>query len=226
MARRLYRRERFEYILRELDSNGYAAVGDLAEVLGVSAVTVRADLDALEQEGALIRTHGGAVPVPLEGGRYSFAVRRGIRVPAKERIGAYAASLIQDGEAIVMDASTTSWHVAHRLDEKRDITVITNGLHVALELLRWPGVAVMMPGGPLWRSSSSSALKAQRIETPSVGLWRLWHPLQGLHGGSRRSADALRPRSKIADAAQVHRYTGVCPVGGAAHPLGQGGRLW
>jgi len=155
MVRRLYRRERFEYILRELDSNGYAAVGDLAETLNVSAVTVRADLDALEQEGALIRTHGGAVPVPLEGGRYSFAVRRGIRVPAKERIGVYAASLIQDGEAIVMDASTTSWHVAHRLDEKRDITVVTNGLHVALELLRWPGVAVMMPGGSLWREAAA-----------------------------------------------------------------------
>ncbi len=155
MARRLYRHERLERILHELEASGYAAVGDLADLLNVSTVTVRADLDALEQEGALIRTHGGAVPVPLEGGRYSFAVRRGIRVPAKERIGAYAASLIQDGEAIVMDASTTAWHVAHRLDEKRDITVITNGLHVALELLRWPGVSVMMPGGPLWREAAA-----------------------------------------------------------------------
>lgn len=155
MTRRLYRQERFERILHELDTSGYAAVGDLAALLGVSTVTIRSDLDALEQEGALVRTHGGAVPVPLEGGRYSFAVRRGIRVPDKERIGAYAASLIQDGEAIVIDASTTSWHVAHRLDDKRDITVITNGLHVALELLRWPGVSVMMPGGALWREAAA-----------------------------------------------------------------------
>lgn len=155
MARRLYRQERLDYILRELDASGYAAVADLADRLGVSAVTVRSDLELLEQEGALIRTHGGAVPVPVEGGRYSFAVRRGVRVPAKERIGEYAASLIQDGEAIVMDASTTAWHVAHRLDSKRDITVITNGLHVALELLRWPGVSVMMPGGSLWREAAA-----------------------------------------------------------------------
>ena len=155
MARRLYRQERFDLILRELDASGYTSVGDLADRLGVSTVTVRSDLDLLEQEGGLIRTHGGAVPVPMEGGRYSFAVRRGMHVPAKERIGAYAASLIQDGEAIVVDASTTSWHLAHRLDEKRDITVITNGLHVALELLRWPGVSVMMPGGPLWREAAA-----------------------------------------------------------------------
>jgi DeoR/GlpR family transcriptional regulator of sugar metabolism len=153
-SRRLFRQERLNAIIRQLQEDGRVTVGGLSEDLGVSAVTIRADLAALERAGRLARTHGGAVPAPLGDGALSFSVRQSERVEAKERIGAAAAELVGDGEAIVLDSSTTAWQVARHLLCRRDLTVLTTGLYVALELLRVPGIAVLMPGGPIWREAA------------------------------------------------------------------------
>lgn len=186
MGRRLYRQERFDLILQNLRASGYVSVAELSQLLGVSSVTVRADLDELAKAGQLIRTHGGAVPLPsqeapaeapggqplplddelglthlgkrpldraLGAGQLSFSVRERTRVQAKERIGAAAAELVSDGEAIILDGSTTVWHMARALLARRDLTVLTTGLYAALELLRSPSISVMLPGGPVWREA-------------------------------------------------------------------------
>jgi DeoR/GlpR family transcriptional regulator of sugar metabolism len=155
MPRRLYRQERYEIILKKLQQTGYVAVSELGDDLGVSAVTVRNDLDALESEGHLLRTHGGAVPVHLGEDMLSFSVRQRDQVQAKERIGAAAAELVSDGEAIVLDASTTVWHMVRHLLGMHDLTVLTTGLHVALDLLRAPGISVIIPGGRVWREAAA-----------------------------------------------------------------------
>lgn len=160
MPRRLYRQERLDAILRQLHQTRYVSVAELSESLGVSAVTIRSDLDLLEHSGHLLRTHGGAVPINLEEGHLepgtlSFSVRQRKHVQEKERIGAAAANLVSDGEAIVLDASTTAWHMARCLLSRRDLTVLTTGLYVALELLRSPGISVMIPGGPIWREAAA-----------------------------------------------------------------------
>ena len=155
MARRLYRHERLDFILKQLYESGYVSVAELRDMLGVSAVTIRSDLDALEQAGQLLRTHGGAVPVTATEEQLSFSVRQRTNVEAKERIGAAAAQLVADGEAIVLDASTTAWHLARHLRSRRDLTVLTTGLYVALELLRASGISVMIPGGPVWREAAA-----------------------------------------------------------------------
>ena len=155
MSRRLYRPERLETISHELEQAGYVSVAELSERLGVSSVTVRGDLDALERAGTLVRAHGGAVPVRSGEGVLSFSVRQRLHVAAKERIAAAAARLVSDGDSIVLDASTTSWHLARQLLGRRDVTVLTTGLYVALELLHAPGVAVMIPGGRVWREAAS-----------------------------------------------------------------------
>ncbi len=160
MRRRLYRQERHDLILQRLRDTGYVSVAELADGLDVSSVTVRADLDALESAGQLLRTHGGAVPIHVGEGalgdtQLSFSVRQRTRVEAKERIGAAAAALVADGEAIILDASTTIWHMAHHLLPRRDLTVLTTGLYVALELLRSPGISVIMPGGAIWREAAA-----------------------------------------------------------------------
>jgi DeoR/GlpR family transcriptional regulator of sugar metabolism len=151
----LYRQERHEIILKKLAQTGYVAVSELGDDLGVSAVTVRNDLDALESEGHLLRTHGGAVPVHLGEELLSFSARQRDQVQAKERIGAAAARLVSDGEAIILDASTTAWHMARHLLGLRELTVLTTGLYVALDLLRAPGISVMMPGGRIWREAAA-----------------------------------------------------------------------
>jgi DeoR family transcriptional regulator of aga operon len=155
MSRRLYQQERLDAILKQVQETGYVSVASLSEALGVSAVTVRNDLELLERAGRLVRTHGGAIPLPLGEGSLSFSIRQGLQVEAKRRIGAAAAELVADGEAIVLDASTTAWHMARCLLSRRDLTVVTTGLYVALELLRAPGISVLIPGGPIWREAAS-----------------------------------------------------------------------
>lgn len=155
MPRRLFRQERHEIILKKLQETGYVTVAELCDALGVSAVTVRSDLDALESEGYLQRTHGGAFPVHTEEEILSFSARQRAQVEAKRRVGAAAASLVADGESIVLDASTTAWHMAQHLLNRRELTVMTTGLYVALELLKSPGITVMMPGGRIWRDAAA-----------------------------------------------------------------------
>jgi DeoR/GlpR family transcriptional regulator of sugar metabolism len=130
-------------------------------------VTVRGDLDLLESSGHLVRTHGGALPVDSGDSALSFSVRQRAQADVKARIGAAAAELVADGEAIVLDASTTSWHVARCLLSRHDLTVLTTGLYVALELLRAPGISVIIPGGPVWREAASV------IDSPQGDVERL-----------------------------------------------------
>lgn len=153
--RRLSRQEREEEIVRRVQEEGFASVLDLSRALGVSSVTVRADLDGLQRAGRLIRTHGGALPAAPNESALSFSVRMRLNAAEKERIGAAAAATVSDGEAIILDASTTCLFIARHLLGRHDLTVLTTGLHVALELLRAPGITVLLPGGRVWHEAAA-----------------------------------------------------------------------
>ena len=85
----------------------------------------------------------------------AFSLRRDVYTAEKERIGRAAAALVQDGDAIALDDSTTAWQVARHLRKCRELTVVTNSLYIALEFLDVPNVTVVMTGGIL-RSTSAS----------------------------------------------------------------------
>ena len=156
MAGKLYLQERLDQIAALLQEQGRASVADLSERFGVSTVTIRNDLATLEQRGRLVRTHGGAVARPdLSIELPAFALRKELHQIEKERIGQAAAALVRDGEAIALDASTTAWQVARHLKERRELTVVTNGLFIALEFVDCPDVTVVMPGGSLRIASAS-----------------------------------------------------------------------
>jgi DeoR/GlpR family transcriptional regulator of sugar metabolism len=155
MSSRLFLQERREYILSILDETGRVAVIDLSEKLGLSAATIRSDLDALANQGLLTRTHGGAISVNHVESELSFQVRTRLSETQKQRIGTAAAGMVQDGEAIALDASTTALALAKQLKTRRELTVITNGLFIALELLDAAGITTLMPGGFLRRDSVS-----------------------------------------------------------------------
>jgi len=146
-----YRRQR---ILGLVSERGDTLVSELKELFGVSEVTVRSDLAALASRGLVVRTHGGAVSPAggLKALELTFATRDHAYVELKARIGAAAAALIQDGQSIVLDASTTGLQLARALRRQpppQDVTVITNGVHTALELLNMPGVNTILTGGQL-----------------------------------------------------------------------------
>lgn len=155
MAEKLFPQERLDRIIALLQEQGRVSVIELSDMFGVSSVTIRNDLTLLEKQGWLIRTHGGAMAKSEANTELAFDFRRGLHVAEKERIGRAAAEMIQDGEAIALDASTTAWQVARHLKDRRELTVITNGLFVALEFLNSPGVTVVMPGGSLRIASAS-----------------------------------------------------------------------
>ncbi len=152
---RLFLEERLNRILALIEEQERVSVSDLSELFGVSAVTIRNDLATLEQQGCLVRTHGGAVAKPAPGLGPAFAFRQELYVAEKERIGKAAAALIRDGDAIALDDSSTAWQVARHLRDCRELTVVTNSLYVALEFLESPGVTVVMPGGTLRPVSAS-----------------------------------------------------------------------
>jgi DeoR family transcriptional regulator, aga operon transcriptional repressor len=141
------RRTRIADLVRQ---QGAVRVEDLAEQFGVSAVTIRADLEQLEQLGALLRDRGGAV-APHQGasGLIAFDQRSALHPEAKARIGQAAARLLSPGDTIILDAGTTTVQIVPHLREIGQLTVVTNALNIALELRSVPDVRVVLLGGNL-----------------------------------------------------------------------------
>ncbi|MEW5957407.1 MAG: DeoR/GlpR family DNA-binding transcription regulator [Chloroflexota bacterium] len=155
ISRDLYLEERRQEILRQVDETGRVSVADLSQRLGVSEVTIRADLQALAERRLVVRTHGGAIPA--SGGRYelALAMRRQWQVQEKSRIGLAGAALVMDGDAVFLDSSSTTLAIVQHLKSRRRLTVVTNSLAVAQELQDSPHVSVVMPGGILQNDTAS-----------------------------------------------------------------------
>lgn len=152
------RRERMLGLLMEQE---FARVAELAEAFGVSTVTVRADLDALEEQGKVRRVRGGAVAAgpPAAPGEPSFELSLGSAAVEKAHIAKEAAQLVRSGDSVLMGAGTTTTYVARELVARADltdVTVFTNGLRTALELEpALPRFAVVVTGGSLRRAQHS-----------------------------------------------------------------------
>ncbi len=134
----------------ELRRLGSVKARSLSSQLGVSTVTIRADLDQLEREGRLRRIRGGALPIGPD--RLELPLEESSRVHAREkaRIGQRAASLVRDGQTIIMDVGGTITELAKALPKQlRNIVVLTSALNIALLLESHPGITVVVTGGTL-----------------------------------------------------------------------------
>lgn len=134
-------------ILEWIQEEGSARVRDLALAFQVSEATIRQDLERLETEGVITREHGGAFLNPITSPAGSMVLHHQENMDKKRRIGALAASLVKDGETLILDAGTTTTEIAMRLTSRRDLTLITNALNIAIILGAVPTFAVHMPGG-------------------------------------------------------------------------------
>ncbi len=128
---------RQDRIAEEVDSAGFVRVTDLADRFGVSVVTVRSDLGSLEAHGRLRRVRGGAVPAGAL--RHEPPLEQAAREheDQKAAIAAYAASLVQPGQVVILDVGSTTTAIALELVARRDlydVTIVTSGLNVALAL--------------------------------------------------------------------------------------------
>jgi DeoR/GlpR family transcriptional regulator of sugar metabolism len=141
--------QRRQEILRAVRA-GATHVSDLAASFGVSEMTVRRDLRVLAREGKLERVRGGAVN-PGEAPFEQTAVER---FEAKNRIGAAAATLVEDGQTVMVDIGTTTLQAARHL-HGRKITVITSNLAVYEELIGDPAIELVLSGGVVRRNYRS-----------------------------------------------------------------------
>ena len=183
MDRPLSVAERRQLILERTGELGHVAVTALSEELGVSEVTIRADLQALAEGNLVYRVHGGAIPASPGLQVLSLALRRQQQVAEKKRIGEAAATMVSHGDAIVLDSSSTALAIAQNLKRCRYLTVITNSLTVAQELLDAPDVTVVLPGGVL-RRETASLLGAEGLGT--LSKYNVQKGFFGAHGISVR----------------------------------------
>ncbi|WP_439817625.1 DeoR/GlpR family DNA-binding transcription regulator [Zavarzinia sp. CC-PAN008] len=130
---RLERAERHRRIIAELRSNPTVRISALADVFRVSTETVRRDIDHLSDRGLVARTYGGATT--SMGREPAVRERNAAMVAERERIAAAAAALVAPGDVLMIDSGATTLHLARRLAALAvEVTVITNGLDIALAL--------------------------------------------------------------------------------------------
>lgn len=154
------RAERELRIINKLRAEKIVHLTDLSRTIGVSENTVRRDLERLQGLGILKRTHGGAVLTEdqreTHGSDDVEWMTRQEHLPAqKETIGRKAAEMVLDGEAIILDAGTTTMQIARQLRQKRNLTVVTNAVNIGLELSRADSITVVLTGGILRELSKS-----------------------------------------------------------------------
>jgi DeoR/GlpR family transcriptional regulator of sugar metabolism len=140
------RQRRIEEMLR---AQGRVEVLELARILNVSEHTVRRDLLALQQQGVLQRTHGGAVT--LDTSRLGVAARAAVLPQAKAAIGRAAAALVEPGQTLVLDAGSTPLAMARALTV-RPLTIVTSCLDIAALFADDPQVTIALTGGTWQRS--------------------------------------------------------------------------
>lgn len=141
---------RHAVILERLRTQTVVEVNALAEDLGVSAVTIRSDLDSLDRKRLLRRIRGGAMAVRPARFEPPADLPGHSRNAEKARIGAMAARMIRSGETVILDAGSTAMAVALALpDDLRDVLVVTSSLDVAMALQPCPGVSIVVTGGKL-----------------------------------------------------------------------------
>lgn len=148
--------ERRNQILTMLQKDGRVLVSDLSTLFQVTEETIRRDLEKLEREGLAQKTYGGAIASDNINVDLPYTVRKKANVSNKQKIAEVIASLIEDGDHIMMDASSTAVYVAkHLKNKKKNITLITNSIEILLELSESGGWKVLSTGGTLKEGSLS-----------------------------------------------------------------------
>jgi DeoR/GlpR family transcriptional regulator of sugar metabolism len=201
----LTQHERMQHVLHLLDTRDSVQVSELAESFAVSEVTVRSDLTSLASQGLVARVRGGVRALQQGQSEVGFDLRLRLEVERKRAIARVAASMIEEGQAVALDASTTAYYLALELRNKRELVVVTNGLLVATALADAPGITVLVTGGVLRLSAMSlvgdlgtDVLRTTRINKGFLGA----RGLSLERGLMDLNPDEVRIKQEMADACE------------------------
>jgi DeoR/GlpR family transcriptional regulator of sugar metabolism len=205
LHRNLSQSERMEAVLRMLETRDYVQVAELSEAFVVSEVTVRSDLTELARQGLVARIRGGVRALERGHSEVGFDLRLRLEVDRKRAIARAAAAMVNEGEAVALDASTTAYYLALELRSKRELVVVTNGLLVATALADAPGITVLVTGGMLRLSAMSvvgdlgaDVLRTTRINKGFLGA----RGLSLSRGLMDLNPDEVRIKQEMADACE------------------------
>ena len=134
-------------ILEWLQEEGSARVCSLSKAFSVSEATVRQDLERLEEDGQIVREHGGAYLKSIPQQVRALALHHLTNMESKRKIGRAAAALVSNGDTIILDSGSTTTEVAANLVKRENLNVITNALNIALMLGALPSCSVHVTGG-------------------------------------------------------------------------------
>jgi DeoR/GlpR family transcriptional regulator of sugar metabolism len=185
---------------------GAVRISDLRDLLRVSEVTIRADLDAMASEGLLQRDRGGAVPIASYSSMLmTFEQRAALNQDKKRRIGHAAAQLVSPGDNIIMDAGTTVLEMAKNLTSVAPLTVVTHALNVATQVANSPDVRIILVGGELNRETISTLGSQTERNLDEVVVQKVFlgiHALELEAGATDTSLDAARVKQAMIRAAR------------------------
>src|SRR3989454_5934056 len=203
--RNLSQSERLEHVVRLLETRDYVQVAELSQAFAVSEVTVRSDLTELARQGLVARIRGGVRALQHGNSEVGFDLRLRLEVDRKRAIARAAAAMVNEGEAVALDASTTAYYLALELRSKRELVVVTNGLLVATALADAPGITVLVTGGMLRLSAMSlvgdlgaDVLRTTRINKGFLGA----RGLSLSRGLMDLNPDEVRIKQEMADSCE------------------------
>jgi DeoR/GlpR family transcriptional regulator of sugar metabolism len=171
--------EERRFRIRELlSAQRTVTLSDLCDALAVTAATIRRDLATLEQEGVLVRSHGGAVSrMSSTSFQRSYEALRRSHSEEKQAIAREAERLVLDGDTIFLEGSTTTYELACRLHHRNRLTVVTNSPTIVCQLQRSSGVTVLCTGGELQKDTfylsgewTQRALSEIRLDKAILGV--------------------------------------------------------
>ena len=197
--------ERRFRICEILSGQRAVSASELQKTLGVTSATIRRDLAALEHQGLLVRSHGGAVSKSSNTNfQPSYDTLGRTNHEEKQWIAAEAAKLILDGDTIFLEGSTTVYEVAARLRNHTRLTVVTNSPLIVCQLQNFPNITVMSTGGDLRRDIfylsglwAQRSLSEIRVDKAVLGVSAI-DPAYGISTASQAEAQIKKMIMKSA----------------------------
>lgn len=177
----MFAEERLLRIVEMVNQLGKATVAELSESLAVSSVTIRRDLERLDEKELLVRTHGGAMALhnnKLEHNQEkSFSEKQEAFAAEKERIAESASRLVDDGDAVLLTPGTTNMRLAKLLIGKKELTLVTNAANIVTHIGSQSGIDIILTGGKLRNKSfamvgplADQALSGIRVDKLFLGI--------------------------------------------------------
>lgn len=188
--------ERRSKMMSILYDNKSILVQEAATIFGVTDETIRRDLKKLEDQGLLSRIYGGAILSDDTKTEVPLNIREGINIAGKDSIGRVAAGMINDGDTILLDASTSSLYVAKHIKSKKGLTVITNAESIIIELSNCENIALISTGGILRNRSLSFVGRAAENAISNYYANKLFFSCKGF-SPKRELTDSNEQESEV-----------------------------